>query len=434
MRNSSYNRLEHHWTPWSFVLRRIRLAPVTAESLVICVALFFGSVFQSIADRESFEEVQRTWGAICSLHQPATHDGVRRSLDSDLHGPLDVWSQEWWRIPITAFHHTNLIHLTLNLGAAWYLGYHLEQRWGSFTMAMFLIPAICLPIMSELCFGNAVFGFSGAICAILGALTVLRQFDEGLARSFPAEVAEFGVAMIILGCLTTVFDLLPCANIAHLTGFCYGALIALMTGGPFRHVFLLRMSVILAHVWLLPGMVFVVHPYWIGRYHWYQATSVRSPQRAEKILERAVNCDTSLAGAWLLWSEFAERRGDLSEAWQRLIEGMSYNPANPSLMDSTRRLWRHLDSRQRRDAELSLVLHFGRRSAAWLGQIRKEACVWGIDSEDESSIFKPNVDLSEWLLDQKVELPFRKIVVEPLSPPLKIDKDHFDDAAEGQRL
>ena len=415
-------------------MRWIRLAPVTAESLIICVALFSGCFFQSIADQEPFEEAQRAWGAIFSLHQPAIHDGVRRSLDSDLVGPLDVWSGEWWRIPITAFHHANLIHLTLNLVAAWYLGYHLEQRWGSFTMALFLIPAICIPIMSELCFGNAVLGFSGAICAMLGALTVLRQYDDELARSFPVEVAQFGMAIIALGWLTTVFDLLPCANIVHLTGFCYGALIALLTGDPFRRIFLLRISVILAHVWLLPGLVLVVNPYWIGRYHWYHATSVRSPQRAEMILERAINCDSSLTGAWLLWSQCAERRSDLPEAWQRLIEGMSHNPSNPALMDSSRRLWRHLDSRQRRDAQLAMGRTFGWRSSAWLSQIRKGAYVESIDSVDELTVFRPNVDLSEWLLDQKIELPSRKIVVEPTDLPLNIDKDHFEDAAEGERL
>ena len=415
-------------------LRWIRLAPVTAESLIICLAVYFGCVFQSFADHEPFSEAQRGWGAICSLHLPAIHDGVRRSTDSELYGPFDVWSGEWWRIPITAFHHSNFIHLALNLAAAWYLGHRLEQRWGSFAMALFLIPALCIPVMSELCFGNAVLGFSGAICAMLGALNVLRPFDDELARSFPSEASEFGMIMIVLGCLATAFDLYPCANIAHLTGFCYGSLIAFMIGGPFQRVFLLRISVILAHVWLLPALLLVVHPYWIGRYHWYQATCEKSPQRAEKILERAVKCDSSLAGAWLLWSQFAERRNDLSEAWRRLVEGMSNSPSSPPLMDSTRRLWRHLDSRQRRDAELALGRVFGRRSAAWLAQIRRQASVERIESEEESLISPAKVDLSAWILDQKIELPSWKVVGEPSDPPLKINKDHGDDAAEGERL
>ena len=407
---------------------------MTAESLVVCVAVYLGSVFQAIADREPFEEVQRSWGAICSLHLPAIQYGVRRSLDSDLHGPFDVWSQEWWRIPITAFHHSNLIHLTLNLVGAWYLGYRLEQRWGSFTMALFLIPAVCIPIMSELCFGNAVVGFSGATCAMLGALTVLRHFDDEVASSFPVEASEFGIVIIGLGWLSTVFDVFPCANVSHLTGFFYGAVIAILTGGPFRHVFLLRISGVLAHVWLLPGLLLVMHPYWIGRYHWYQATTVRSPQRAEKIMERAINYDSSLAGAWLAWSQFAERRSDLPEAWNRLVEGISYNPSNASLMDSARRLWRHLDSRQRRNAEVVLVRTFGRRSGAWLGQIRKETLVKSLDSDEESSASHPKVELSEWLLDQQIELPPWRITGELPVPPGRVNGDHFDDAAEGERL
>ena len=407
---------------------------MTAESLVVCVAVYLASVFQAIADREPFEEVQRSWGAICLLHQPAIHDGVRRSLDSDLYGPFDVWSREWWRIPITAFHHANLIHLMVNLVGAWYLGYRLEQRWGSFTMALFLIPAICVPIMSELCFGKAVLGFSGATCAMLGTLAVLRHFDDKLARSIPSEAVGFGVGMIALGWLLTVFDVFDCANIAHLTGFCYGAVIAFLTDGPLRHVFLLRISVCLVHIWLLPGLLLVMHPYWIGRYHWYQATSVSSPQRAERFLERAINCDSSLAGAWLLWSQSAERRSDLPEAWQRLIEGISHNPSNPPLMDSTRRLWRHLDSRQRRGAERVLARILGARSGAWLIQIRKEVYEKSIDSGDESTTFHPKVELSEWLLDQKILLQPLRITEEPSDPPGSFNENQFDDAAEGQRL
>ena len=415
-------------------LRWIRLAPVTVELLIICVAVYFGCVFQSIADHEPISEAQRSWGAICSLQFPAIHNGVRRSSESDLDGPFDVWSGDFWRIPITAFHHSSFIHLTLNLAAAWYLGHRLEQRWGSFAMALFLLPALCIPILSELCFGHAVLGFSGAICAMLGALTVLRLFDVELARSFPTGAAELGMALIALGFLSTVFDLLPCANMAHLTGFCYGSLIAFMIGGPFRHVFLIRISVLLAHVWLVPAFLLVLHPYWIGRYHWYHATSVRSHQRAEKILEQAIKCDSSLAGAWLLWSQFAERRNDLPEAWQRLVEAISHNPSNPLIMDSTRRLWRHLDSRQRRDAEFALERAFGRRSAAWLNQIRRQTFVERIESEEDSFIFHPKVDLSEWDLDQKIELPSWKFVDEPPDPQLKINKDHPDDAAEGERL
>ncbi|MEI8018699.1 MAG: rhomboid family intramembrane serine protease, partial [Schlesneria sp.] len=314
-------------------MRWIRLAPMTAESLVICLAVYLGSVFQAIAEREPFEDVQRSWGAIVSLRLPAIQDGVRRSLDSDLHGPFDVWSQEWWRIPITAFHHANLIHLTLNLVGAWYLGHRLELQWGSLKMALFLIPAVCIPVMSELCMGNSVLGFSGATCAMLGALAILRHFDDELAMSFSFEAVGLGLGMIALGCLLTVFEVSPCANVAHLTGLIYGTVIAFLMGGPFRRVFLLRISVVLAHVWLLPWLLLVMNPYWIGRYHWHQATTDRSPQRAEKKLQRAISCDSSLAGAWLAWSQFAERRNDLDDAWQRLIEGISHNPSNASLMD-----------------------------------------------------------------------------------------------------
>ncbi|MEI8021699.1 MAG: hypothetical protein WCH39_26050, partial [Schlesneria sp.] len=104
------------------------------------------------------------------------------------------------------------------------------------------------------------------------------------------------------------------------------------------------------------------------------------------------------------------------------------------LMDSTRRLWRHLDSGQRRSAELVLVQTFGRRSGAWLGQIRKDIYIKNIEADDEPSGSRPLVELSEWLLDQKIELPQLGITGEPPDPPKRVNEDHFDDAAEGERL
>ena len=418
---------------WRFVLRWIRLAPVTAESLVLCVAMFASCAFEAVLNHDRFEDVQRAWGAIGSLNQFSVHDGVRRVKEPELNGPFDVWDGEWWRVPLTAFHHASLPHLVFNLGAAWFLGRCLERRWGSLRMAIFLVPAVCIPIMAELCCGNAVLGFSGAICAMLGALVVLRQFDSELAEALPAAT-EIGMAIIVLAWLATLCDIVSCANVAHLTGFLYGGMIAATTCGPLRHVVLLRVSVVLIHLWLVPGLVLVTHPFWIARYHWYHATTLRTPQRAEKSLERATQFDPLLAGAWLRWSQFAEERGDLEEAWRRLVNGLAVNPSNAPLMDSTRRMWRHLEASQRRDAEGVLARFFGKRAAAWLVQIQASVSPSEFDVNEESGTLPQDIDVSEFALDQKLEPPLMIFVPTCTNRPTPMDPNDLNDAVEGRSL
>ena len=412
----------------------IRIAPVTAEAIVVCVVIFASCTFEAMATGQRFGDVQREWGAIHSLHQFVDQDGVHRIKEPELRGPFDIWNGELWRIPVTAFHHADFFHLFLNISLAWYLGSRLEKRWGSFATLLFLVPAVCIPVMAELCCGNAVVGFSGVICAMLGAIAVQRQFDERLAKTVPVGVVWCGMAAIALCWLATLTDIVAVANIAHITGFLYGGIIAFVFSGPLGHVTLLRISLVLVHGWLIPGLIPVMHPNWIGRYHWYRAATIRNPQQAEKSLERATGCDPALAGAWVRWSECAERRGDLPEAWERLIRGIGVNPSNPVLIESSRRLWRHLGISQRRDAEKTLNRVFGKRATHWLSRIRNV----GLQSESapiEYSIDPdPNVDISEFALDRKIQLPIFETRPDRLERQTPIVPKDGNDAMEGESL
>jgi hypothetical protein len=179
------------------------------------------------------------------------------------------------------------------------------------------------------------------------------------------------MAIVVAGWFASLSGIVSLPNTAHLTGFAYGASIAGIFNGPMRRMTFLRVSIILMHLWLVPAMFLACHPFWIGRFYWYQAAMTKNVHRAEHSLEKALQCDDSLTGAWLQWSHLAEERGDQSEAWRRLIRGLSLNPASAPLIDSTRKLWRHLDLRERRQAEEFLEDVFGRQSAGdWLNQIR----------------------------------------------------------------
>ncbi len=421
-------------------MRWLRLAPVTAESLMICAAVFVSCSLQAILNHERFEDVQREWGAIQSLDLIEIHDGIQRVKELELTGPFDVWDGQWWRIPTTVFHHGDLLHLVLVGGAVWYLGRRLESRWGRLGMALFLPPAICLPVLAELSLGQASIGLSGLACAMLGALVVLRRFDSKVAAEVPREIAQLGMLAIVVCWLATLSGYGSLMNAAHATGFSYGALIAWTFNGPGKRVMMRRGAVVLAHLALLPVLFSVTRPVWIGRYHWYQALSIRTSlayedlEAYEQSLDWATRCDPSLIGAWLQWSLALESHENLAAAWKRTINGLVLNPSSQPLIENARRLWRHLDSEQRRDAERILARFFGARSEVWLSTIRAGATVSSQDSNEEVRKFEDALDIGEFSLHQQVELRLENVF--PAQPNQQAPMDPVDgnDAVEGETL
>ena|GEM_PF-1733538 len=474
----------------------IRLAPVTAEAIIVCAVIYAGCKLQANLNHDRFVDVQREWGAIHSLQLFDSVNGFSRADDPELFGPFDVWDGDSWRIPMTVIHHGELLHLVVILGAAWYLGSRLERHWGSLAMGVFLLPAACIPVMAELAIGQAMIGFSGIVCAMLGALVVLRRFHDDVAGDFPIEAAEIGMSIIALCWLASLAGLVSIPNVAHLTGFIYGASIAFVLGGPLegamnrfrtRHGnpsdaanfpvindsmratrisansqrsrltgdqsrssvsrryprygrdrswgrFFVLATVILAHLWLIPGLIVICHPVWLARYHWYQAIATRHPSRSERSLQQAVLHDPSLTGVWIRWSRLAETRGEMAEAWERLINGLVRNPSSDSLIEGVQRLWRHLDSQQRKDAELAVTRVFGSSANLWLDQIRSGAKMPELKYNEEVSILDEKLDTSQFSLDQKINLdliekpPAQSKTQAPLIP---VDEN---DALEGKSL
>lgn len=408
---------------------------MTTEAVVICMTLFAISAFEADSNRVSLEDIQREWGAVRQLHYLDVHDGVRRSKNPELFGPFDIWDGEWFRIPLTSFHHSNAIHLLVTSAASIFLGRLLEPKWGSLSFGLFLVPAMGVSVMSELCFGNATMGFSGVVCAMLGALTVISLCEYPPARPLPISACVFGVMIIVLCVATTAAGVTSFANVSHISGYVYGVAVSAISSESFRKFWLPRACLILFQLWLIPSFFLVTHPFWIGRYHWYRAVTAQNPQRREDGLVRALGHDPSLTGVYLHLSEISEKNADFAQAWKWLIQGMASNPSNASLMDSTRRLWRHMDSRQRKDAEPVLKQIFGGRAKLWMRSIRANSEIPANPAFDDRTTRNEEKELSGIALDQKVELrEFDRDTGRQLRSKLLDPENRFEDAVEGQKF
>ena len=152
-------------------------------------------------------------------------------------------------------------------------------------------------------------------------------------------------------------------------------------------------------------------------------------------MERAIQIDSGLTGAWLRWSQNAELQGDLTTAWNRTVRGLAENPSNPALIDAARRLWRHLDVTQRVQAESDLRKYFGKQFQVWLAQMRSEVFSGEDLNANSSEITRDDEqDLSKYSLDRKLVLPtIPAIPVRPLEHR-RIQPIIENDAAVGETL
>ncbi len=413
----------------------IRRTPVTLETLIIGFVLYTSCAFQAIAEHRRFDEIQREWGAIQAQHRSESHEGVRKTPESEIRGPFELWNGEWWRVPLTALHHHHLSHLLISSLGLLYFGKRLERLWGRFRMACFLFSAISIPNLLELAGGHGVMGLSGAVYAVLGGLAGQRAFDHEHPPALSIEGLFCGLSVMAVGFLGTAGELVVISNRLHVVGFVYGVSVAWLGYGQFRQTPLPRFVAILLCLLLIPGFLVVANPFWIGRYHWYRSTVQRTPQSAERALQRAIRCDPSLTGAWLSLAEVSGKREGILKSWQQLIIGLAANPSSEILIESARRLWRHLDLHQRDEAKVMLGSAFGSRAEIWLNSIRSVVEVSPpLFPEYDPNQFGTETDLSGLSLDQKVKLDWPAST--PESPWKRFPQENLEEnpAAEGESL
>ncbi len=163
-------------------------APVTTLSQIVLVALFAVTVGLTDTTERPLWELRRQWGGIEVL-QWVSNDGAHsKVVDANLAGPFDLWDGEWWRIPVSNFHHTDVLHLLMNLAFVSYFGTILESRWGSLKYLALIVGSVFVVLLPEYLAGRVAVGYSGVACAIFGALWAMRRRDPVVGELLTNEV------------------------------------------------------------------------------------------------------------------------------------------------------------------------------------------------------------------------------------------------------
>jgi len=354
------------------MFRFLAQAPVTFCLLVLLAMVFAGTHGRAGDSRTDLVRLQRAWGAVTQLTwvESDAHRAVVRH--PELHGPFDLWDGEWFRVPISALHHADFWHLFLNSLSVALLGRLLETAWGSWRYLAFLAGATLSTMLPESLLGHAVLGYSGVVCALFGALIVLRKTDPLVALQVSDGAVVVGLASLVGMWLLTELGLIHIANVTHFTGLAYGWGVATVARGGV----LWRAGLVAAHLLLVVPYWSVTHPVWVGRYHWYRAgltTAGRIADREDSArLQQAVARDRSLGAVWLLLAQDAELRQQPLEAWRLALNGLSVQPTDVELWMYARRLWRQVAITPRRDDAIAMANElFGDQASSLLAELRR---------------------------------------------------------------
>lgn len=395
--------------------RDFGFAPVTFTLLAASVALFI--VVEVARPRiQDPKGVNHVFGMVVTLHL---------GKDNDVSGPFALWDGPWWRwlrIPVSAFHHANVLHLFFNVSTLWFLGPLLERRLRRAAYLGFWFFASLVPLLPEYYLGATPLGLSGVACAMFGWCLIERQFDPVIARrlSEPA-IRNFWIflfAMLVL----TAFDVLHIANVAHFTGVGYGWLNARAS-----HSRTGRRAWIAAHA-LLPLAIYgVLYPFWNASYHVVQGRRAESLSDGVPHYREAVRLNPALPLVWLNLADERAQSGDLLAAWHLLIEGLRHNRSSEPLTDVARRVWTILPADERDSAREVLKNAFAGDTPAWSERLRMTdppaSVSDGLLLDVPADAGSPSADDDAGQLRRG-----RKRSVKPIDP------DQTDSAAEGRTL
>lgn len=397
--------------------RDFGFAPVTFTLLLLSVVLFIA--VELARDRiQDPKGVSHVFGMVVTLHF---------GNDDEISGPFALWDGPWWRwlrIPASAFHHANLLHLFFNVSTLWMLGPLLERRMRRAAYLGFWFFAALVPLLPEYLFGTTPLGLSGVACAMFGWCLIERQYDANIARRLPEQVIR-SFWFFLFGMLAlTAFNVLRIANLAHFTGVAYGWLNARAS-----HHRAGRRAWIVAHA-LLPLAIYgLLHPFWNANYHALLGRRAETLSAGVPHYREAVRRDPGLPRVWLNLADERAQSGDFLAAWRLVIEGLRHNRSSDVLSDAARRVWRMLPAEDYEEARETLQLAFADEASEWSKRLRMtdppDSTFDGLlrDALIDAGLSPQDVDATPLM-----EGVGRK---RPLAP---LDPEKSDSASEGRTL
>ncbi|MBT4863741.1 MAG: rhomboid family intramembrane serine protease [Planctomycetaceae bacterium] len=355
---------------WMFLFRRFPVtSAVIAAAVVVQVAVWVYPFVRPNDERET----SRHLGAVTTLaiYEQKAADQPREQIPQLL-GPFDLWEGELWRVPISGFHHANIghpanpLHLVMNCLAIAFMGSILEPRMGRWWYAAFFLSSITVSAIPELLMSEYGVGLSGGAYALFGCLLVLMQREEAIADRLPPSFVSTGFIWLFLCMVATFFDVIAIGNAAHVTGLIYGWFVGQVFYVPRRLGGLCKTTLLAGHLLLIPAGYFLMHPFWLGSYHWYQAKYATEADRKVYHLEQSIDREPSLRIPWSMLAQHYADTGESQRGWETILRGLDYNRSDDGGVKTAQKIWKKFRTPDERWKALqSLQSQFGKNTRNW---------------------------------------------------------------------
>lgn len=141
---------------------------------------------------------------------------------------------ELWRLVTSILPHGGILHLAFNVYWLWIFGSIIEEVFGHLkTLALFAMFAVG---SSALEFGilDGGMGLSGVGYGLFGLLWILSDRDPRFENAVDQRTVQLFVAWFFICIVTTLFKVMPVANLAHAGGAVLGILVGSAISMPRR--------------------------------------------------------------------------------------------------------------------------------------------------------------------------------------------------------
>ncbi|MHC4880955.1 MAG: rhomboid family intramembrane serine protease [Planctomycetota bacterium] len=344
---------------WDRLMLGFRRLPVSWLLLMVCALLHGSFIYLMLFPSEQGSEGAR----LGALH-------VLRLVDyPEIDGFFELWQGQWWRLPVSALHHGDLVHLLCNAAGLWILGGMLEPRLGRVRYSLFLAGGLIISLLPEAAVEQPAVGISGLLYAMFGLLLVLRTVDERVREQFHPMLIVWGFAWLFLCVPLTMLGIMPIANGGHLCGIVYGALVGWLAFivAP-RQKAVGWMSLAAVHVGAAAAIAALIAPTWKGSYWGWRAVTETRPELWLKAVER----DPRMINGWKAVIADRLTDNDIPGAWDTALQAAMANRSDSQFDDIVRELFRtgFASADERATALDALHSTFGDESAAWLKRFR----------------------------------------------------------------
>ncbi|MFO0896984.1 MAG: rhomboid family intramembrane serine protease [Pirellulales bacterium] len=180
-------------------------------------------------------------GVALALEVVCTFDEPRRLYYlNDLRLAIwwQIWDGELWRPATTTLLHGNLLHALFNISWLLVFGQAIERWLGPLrTLGLYVLLAYTSMVPDYVWTEQTAVGLSGVLYGLVGFCWIGRGTRDDLAEVCTPAVMQLMLAWLLFCVVTTHFDLMPVANMAHVAGLVFGLLYGLAVFGPWRRAF-----------------------------------------------------------------------------------------------------------------------------------------------------------------------------------------------------